>query len=120
MMTRRTNTPTWVLGLAASLLLGGCLTGGSSDSPQLQGPGNPNPPPPSNTAPTINGSPSGTVAVGDTFSFTPTAFDADGDPLSFLVENLPAWANFDSTTGALTGAPDMGDEGLYTDIRISV
>jgi hypothetical protein len=58
--------------------------------------------------------------TGDTYSFRPSASDPDGDTLSFFVTNLPRWANFDSTTGTLSGQPVPGDEGIYTNIVISV
>jgi hypothetical protein len=58
--------------------------------------------------------------TGDTYSFRPSASDPDGDTLAFFVTNLPRWANFDSTTGTLSGQPVPGDEGIYTNIVISV
>lgn len=119
-MTRRTNAPLWILGLAASALLSGCLTGGSTDEASFESPGNPPPTPPGNSAPTISGTPSSTVTVGNTFNFTPLASDPDGDSLSFLIENLPRWATFNPNNGTLTGTPNLGDEGLYSGIRITV
>ena len=78
------------------------------------------PPPPANQAPTISGSPPNAVDVDAAYSFTPTASDADGDTLTFTVTNLPAWASFDTTTGALTGTPLAADAGSYLDIVIEV
>jgi hypothetical protein len=91
--------------------LGGCLTSGESNTDK---PGNGNRPP------TISNSPGTIVMTGDTYSFTPSASDPDGDPLTFSVTNLPRWANFDSTTGTLSGQPATGDEGVYASIVISV
>ncbi|MEJ2522452.1 MAG: putative Ig domain-containing protein [Gammaproteobacteria bacterium] len=73
---------------------------------------------PSNTAPTISGNPTTTVQVGTSYSFTPTARDADGDTLTFSIENQPDWANFSSTTGRLSGTPTS--TGTFSGIRISV
>lgn len=58
-----------------------------------------------NVAPTITGTPSATVGVGSQYLFTPTASDANGDPLSFSISGLPRWASFDRTTGRLYGQP---------------
>ena len=73
-----------------------------------------------NTAPTIGGRPEPEVPAGTPYSFTPTAGDAEGNPLTFSVENLPAWATFDPATGRLSGNPVLGDVGSYLDIVISV
>lgn len=73
-----------------------------------------------NSAPTISGNPASAVLVGNGYSFTPTASDPDGDTLSFSVQNLPAWASFDSTTGTVSGTPLLGDIGSFGSIRISV
>ena len=47
-----------------------------------------------NSAPQISGSAPADVNVGDSYSFTPTASDADGDTLTFSVSGLPSWASF--------------------------
>lgn len=75
-------------------------------------------PVPTNTAPTIAGVPALTGSAGRLYSFSPSASDADGDPLTFSIQNKPAWATFNSATGALSGTP--GDAGQTTDILISV
>jgi len=73
-----------------------------------------------NSPPTISGSPTTAALVGDVYSFLPTASDADGDALTFSIQNKPRWATFDSATGHLTGQVHLGDEGVYDTIRISV
>ncbi len=78
------------------------------------------PPPGGNTAPTISGSPIVSVGVGTAYSFTPNANDADGDTLTFSVQNLPTWASFDTGNGEVSGTPQSGDVFTYTDISISV
>ena len=80
----------------------------------------PGPPPPSNTAPTISGSPQTSVVVGNLYQFQPQALDADGDTLRFSISNRPSWATFSSTTGLLRGTPTTANVGPYSDIVISV
>jgi hypothetical protein len=54
------------------------------------------------------------------YNFVPTASDPNGDSISFNVVNRPAWASFDSATGALSGTPGAGDVGTYANIVIVV
>ena len=75
---------------------------------------------PTNTPPTISGSPSTSVIAGSSYAFTPAASDADGDTLTFSIANLPDWASFDASTGALTGMPPPASIGTYPGIAISV
>ncbi|MCG7986181.1 MAG: putative Ig domain-containing protein [Candidatus Thiodiazotropha lotti] len=77
-------------------------------------------PTPENTPPVISGSPGTQVAEGQAYSFRPSANDADGDSLSFSIANRPTWASFSSSTGQLSGTPDMDDAGTTSNIRISV
>ena len=74
----------------------------------------------SNTAPTIGGTPSASVTAGSAYGFVPTSNDADGDTLTFSIENKPSWASFDTATGALSGTPANSDEGTFSDIAITV
>ena len=74
----------------------------------------------SNDAPTISGSPAGSVTTGQNYSFTPSAADADGNTLTFSIANRPAWASFSSANGRLSGTPTSSAAGEYVDIRISV
>jgi len=71
-----------------------------------------------NTAPTISGTPTTTVAAGQAYSFKPTAKDADGDALGFSIANKPSWASFSTSTGALTGTPSAA--GTFASVTISV
>lgn len=73
-----------------------------------------------NRAPTISGSPATSLQVGQTFAFQPAASDADGDTLSFSVQNKPAWASFNSKTGQLAGTPGAADVGTFANIAIKV
>jgi hypothetical protein len=74
---------------------------------------------PPNHAPTISGTPSTSVTAGMAYGFTPSASDADGDALSFSIQNMPVWASFNTSTGALTGTPSTGQAGTYSNIAIS-
>ena len=74
----------------------------------------------SNSAPQISGTPSISVNAGDSYSFTPTASDPDGDTLTFSIANPPSWASFDTSTGRLSGTTTNVDDGTYANIVISV
>ena len=67
-----------------------------------------------NRAPTISGNGTRTVNVGQAYSFTPTASDPDGNPLTFSATGRPAWLALNTATGALTGTPAAGDVGTHT------
>jgi len=83
----------------------------------------------SNHAPTISGTPATAILVdtsysftptasdadNDTYSFTPTASDADNDTLLFSITNKPSWASFDTATGELSGTPLNEDAGVTSD-----
>jgi hypothetical protein len=73
-----------------------------------------------NSAPTISGSPATSVTAGQTYSFQPSATDANGDVLTFSIQNRPTWATFSPTTGRLSGAPTASHVGTYGNIIISV
>jgi len=78
----------------------------------------PTPAPAPNALPTIGGIPAITGSADRLYSFTPTASDADGDTLTFSVQNKPSWASFNTATGALLGTPAAA--GQYSNIVISV
>ncbi len=73
-----------------------------------------------NNAPDISGNADSFVQASRSYFFMPDADDADGDELTFSVQNLPGWANFDTVNGELSGQPDELDVGQYNDITISV
>ena len=73
-----------------------------------------------NSAPTIGGTPDTEAVEDSAYNFTPEGEDADGDTLTYMIENLPAWASFEPATGALTGTPGNDDVGMTTGIVISV
>jgi hypothetical protein len=76
--------------------------------------------PSANRPPTISGAPTTAMTLGTAYSFTPTASDPDGDPLTFRITNLPAWASFDTATGRLSGTPAAQHVGTTTGIVITV
>ena len=73
-----------------------------------------------NRPPTISGSPPTSAREGQAYAFTPGAYDADGNALTFSVTNRPAWASFNAATGALTGTPGIGTVGTYSSVTIRV
>lgn len=73
-----------------------------------------------NESPLINGSAPTSIIAGDFYLFTPVASDAEGDSLTFSVQNLPSWAQFDKNIGSILGVPMTADVGPYQDIVISV
>jgi hypothetical protein len=77
-------------------------------------------PGPSNQTPAISGTPASAVAVGQAYSFTPTASDPDGQALTFSIANKPSWATFNSSTGRLSGTPAVTNVGNTAGIVISV
>ena len=111
---------TWIRNTAtalfATVILGGCLSEEEGGAASLD----PEPETPSNTAPQISGKPATSVGQGQSYAFTPTATDADGDALTFSISGQPSWANFNSSTGRISGTPSSADIGVYSNIVISV
>ena len=75
---------------------------------------------PADQAPVIGGTPNTSVVAGTVYAFTPTASDPNGDALTFSVANRPSWANFNSSTGELSGTPSAANVGTFANIVISV
>jgi len=74
-----------------------------------------------NDAPVIGGTPPTSVDEDTLYSFTPTASDDDaGATLTFSITNAPDWANFNTTTGELSGTPENADVGTTPGIVIAV
>jgi hypothetical protein len=104
------------LAILAALALAGC--GGGGEGEQTSAPATPGTG--ANSAPTIQGSPSTSVAAGQAYSFQPTASDPDGDALTFTISNPPAWATFNASTGKISGTPSAADVATYSNIRVTV
>jgi Putative Ig domain len=101
------------LAILAAIAVAGC--GGGGDGEQASAPATG-----ANSAPTIQGSPSTSIAAGQAYSFQPTASDPDGDSLTFTVSGLPAWAAFNTSTGKISGTPTGADVATYSNIRVTV
>jgi hypothetical protein len=70
-----------------------------------------------NAAPEISGTPGSPVTVDADYSFTPSVTHGCGD-LTYGITNKPAWADFSTATGALTGT--AAPVGTYPGIEITV
>jgi hypothetical protein len=112
-MSERLKTTAVALALA---VLSGCGGGGDSGGTAQNGNGGPT----GNAAPTIQGQPSGSVQAGQAYTFQPSASDANGDALTFSVTNKPDWAEFNASTGRLSGTPTAADIATYSGISIAV
>jgi hypothetical protein len=128
----RSVTASWFLFAFGSLLIAGTLAGCGGDSatapvakqPPAISPPAPTPAPdpapgPANQAPQISGAAPTAVDVGHPYNFTPNASDPEQDVVSFTIANKPAWAAFNSDTGALTGTPSAADIGTFKNIEIA-
>ncbi len=71
-----------------------------------------------NRPPLIEGVAKKSVSAYNLFVFTPNTSDVDGDTLTFSIENKPEWAEFNTTTGTLSGVPTA--VGINSNIKISV
>jgi hypothetical protein len=78
------------------------------------------PPPATNRAPSISGTPATLVVASQPYIFVPTASDPDGDRLVFAITNRPSWATFNTSNGQLSGTPARTATGTTSNIRISV
>jgi hypothetical protein len=121
-MKQRHRVPKLALLVLSTALLAAC--GGDDEDPAAaaanQPSGNNLPASGGNSAPRITGAPTTTVLQGNAYLFTPSATDADGNPLTFSVANLPGWATFNSSTGRISGTPTAAQVGTYSNITISV
>lgn len=75
--------------------------------------------PSANQPPSLSGTPPSTAMQDMQYSFTPTGSDPEGDRLAFAITNMPSWASFNTTSGALTGMPLIQHLGTYANISIS-
>lgn len=72
------------------------------------------------SGPVLSGTPPASVQAGHPYLFQPIATTKSGGSLTFSVSNKPAWASFDTKTGALSGTPASTDQGTYSNVVISV
>jgi hypothetical protein len=102
--------------LASVALLSGCGGGEAAVQSSTS--------PPSKAVPTtaqalsLTGAPVASVKVGENYSFQPVVSGSTAG-VGFAIQNKPVWANFNTTTGALTGTPSAAHIGSYSNIVIS-
>jgi len=110
--------------VSVSALLSGC---GSDDNSSPAGntaassTGSSSPPSATGTSAatiTLSGTPPTTVVAGKSYAFQPTASITSGTA-TFSVSGLPAWASFNSSTGAVSGSPTASSVGITGTITIS-
>lgn len=73
-----------------------------------------------NDAPIISGNPLNEIVALNNYSFTPAVINIESDQLAFSIENKPSWANFNESTGELSGTPINESVGMYGNIIIGV
>jgi len=61
-----------------------------------------------------------TATVGQTYSFQPSATDADNDVLTFAISGAPSWLTLNAATGRLSGTPTSADVGVDAGIVLQV
>jgi hypothetical protein len=69
-----------------------------------------------NRPPVIEGVAKTMTPLYNSYTFIPNSTDIDGDNMTFTIENKPEWAEFNSSTGVLTGVPTV--IGVTSDIKI--
>lgn len=105
-------------GSAAASAAGAPVSGAPPAAPAVGAP--PAPAEPTNSPPTIAGSPETKATVANAYRFQAKASDADGDSLRYQIANKPVWAHFDGGAGRLEGTPADEHVGTYRNIRVSV
>ena len=110
-------TKQFVVAMLVASLASACgSSGGGSDDSTPNDP----PAPTTNNPPTISGTPALSVIRDQSYEFTPSASDPDGDPLTFSIVNQPEWASFDEDTGTLAGTPAETHIGTTAGVTITV
>jgi len=71
-------------------------------------------------APQIYGVAATIAKVGQSYSFQPSAKDADNHVLTFTISGAPDWLTFNPTTGRITGTPRSADVGTDKAIVLQV
>jgi len=68
----------------------------------------------------IGGEPNTSVIENEYYQFLPSIRNVEGNSLTFAISNKPSWATFNTNNGKLSGTPGFADNGVYSDILISV
>jgi Putative Ig domain len=71
-------------------------------------------------APQISGVAATTAKVGQSYSFQPSAKDADNHALTFTLSGAPSWLAFNPATGRISGTPTSADVGMDKAILLQV
>ncbi len=71
-------------------------------------------------APQISGVAATTAQVGESYSFQPSAKDADNHALTFSLSGAPGWLTFNPATGRISGTPTSADVGMDKAILLQV
>ncbi|MCK4992350.1 MAG: putative Ig domain-containing protein, partial [Bacteroidales bacterium] len=72
-----------------------------------------------NHAPTFTSDPTTSVVIGDSYVYTITANDIDGDALTYSAPVLPDWLTLHTDTHVIDGVPSSGDLGRH-DVTLRV
>ncbi len=72
-----------------------------------------------NASPVVDPIADVTASEGDLVTVTPSATDADGDPLTWSGSNLPTGATVDAGTGAFSWQTDLADAGVYSSVTLT-
>ena len=86
---------------------------GASATPPASGSG-------TDPAPQISGVAAATAKVGQSYSFQPSAKDADNHALAFSLSGAPSWLTLNPTTGLISGTPTSADVGMDKAIVLQV
>ncbi|MCP8898015.1 beta strand repeat-containing protein [Gilvimarinus xylanilyticus] len=73
-----------------------------------------------NSAPSLSGSPTASIQVGELYRFAAEASDAEDDALQFTLQGAPGWLSVDPSTGVINGIATDADVGRYSDILLTV
>ncbi len=66
----------------------------------------------------LSGTPASSDVAGTAYSFKPTASGWTGRRLTYSINGKPAWANFNTSTGQLSGTPTAANVGTTAAISI--
>ncbi|MBK1879036.1 endonuclease/exonuclease/phosphatase family protein [Pelagicoccus mobilis] len=66
-----------------------------------------------NPVPIFNSTPVETAEDGKTYAYAATGYDLEEEDLSWVGVQIPAWLNFDTDTGVLSGVPSNSDIGIH-------
>lgn len=102
----------WCFAVGIMLILNGC--GGEDGGPNSDNGSNQ----PKNPEIVLSGSPETSVLQNQYYLFSPTV-NVVSSKITYSITNKPAWAEFDSNTGTLRGAPGNRDIGITVDIVVS-